>query len=990
MDTPTPNNPKSKTSNRKLIEVALPLDDINAASAREKSIRHGHPSTLHLWWARRPLAACRAVLFASLIDDPDQEGVPAELLTEIDALPAPELPDWRELPLAEQRRQRLFRFIKLLVQWESSNDERVLATARRLIHAATGGNPPPVYDPFAGGGSIPLEAQRLGLEAHASDLNPVAVLINKALIEIPPKFAGMPPVNPDFRLRNLDFGLEGEWTGTKGLAADVRYYGKWMRDEAEQRIGHLYPKVQVVQEADGSYRHATPAEIQNPKSKIQNLTVIAWLWARTVTCPNPACGATMPLVRSFVLSAKKGKETWVDFRLPSLDFGLLDERPRVRFEVKSKTQNPQSKIPEGTVGRKGARCVCCGAPVSLDHVRAEGRAGRMGAQMLAIVAEGARGRIYLPPSEAHERVAASAEPAWAPETELPEQALGFRVQNYGLTRHADLFTPRQLVALTTFSDLVGEAHERVRRDAEAADVGRAGEYADAVATYLALSISKAADLASSQCHWQPNPQHLKIAPTFARHALSMNWDYAEGNPFSDSSGNFWRQIELINEVLSEIGTGKLGNVSQQDAASFVTDLAAKIAVSTDPPYYDNVPYADLSDFFYVWLRHSLKSVYPDLFGTLLVPKAQELVAEPFRQGGREAAQRFFEEGLLNVFKRIRSAQSADYPLTVYYAFKQAESDSDDDNDATANNPKSKTHNPQSSTGWETMLEGLIQSGFAINGTWPVRTERPGRLRETGSNALATSIVLVCRPRPEDARSATRLEFIRALRRELPNALRALQRANIAPVDLAQAAIGPGMAIYSRYKAVLEADGAPMRVRAALQLINAALDEMLAEQEGEYDADTRWAIAWFEQNAFEEGPYGVAETLSKAKNTSVAGMVEAGVVVARGGKVRLISRDELPANWNPARDTRVTAWEATQHLARALDKGGERGAAAILAALPGAIADQARDLAYRLYTTCERKKWAQEALAYNSLVIAWPEIARLAVELAEGGPVQLGF
>ncbi|NWF79204.1 MAG: DUF1156 domain-containing protein [Chloroflexi bacterium] len=991
MDTPTPNNPKSKTYNRKLIEVALPLDDINAASAREKSIRHGHPSTLHLWWARRPLAACRAVLFASLIDDPDQEGVPAELLKEIDALPAPELPDWRELPLAEQRRQRLFRFIKLLVQWESSNDERVLATARRLIHAATGGNPPPVYDPFAGGGSIPLEAQRLGLEAHASDLNPVAVLINKALIEIPPKFAGMPPVNPDFRLRNLDFGLEGEWTGTKGLAADVRYYGKWMRDEAEQRIGHLYPKVQVVQEADGSYRHATPAEIQNPKSNIQHLTVIAWLWARTVTCPNPACGATMPLVRSFALSTKKGKETWVDFRLPSLDFGLLDERPRVRFEVKSKTQNPQSKIPEGTVGRKGARCVCCGAPVSLDHVRAEGRAGRMGAQMLAIVAEGARGRIYLPPSEAHERVAASAEPAWAPETELPEQALGFRVQNYGLTRHADLFTPRQLVALTTFSDLVAEARERVRRDAEAADVGRAGEYADAVATYLAFATDRLAESSNTLSRWQSTGD--KVAGAFARQALSMLWDYADVNPFSSSTRNFLDAIEWIAEVVDELPRSAIAGTATQHNAqeNFASNDILCQLISTDPPYYDNVPYADLSDFFYVWLRASLKGVYPELFGTLLVPKAAELVAEPFRHGGREAAQRFFEEGLLNVFKRIRSAQSADYPLTVYYAFKQAESDSDDDNDATANNPKSKTHNPQSSTGWETMLEGLIQSGFAINGTWPIRTEREARTRGIGSNALATSIVLVCRPRPEDARSATRLEFIRALRRELPNALRALQRANIAPVDLAQAAIGPGMAIYSRYKAVLEADGAPMRVRAALQLINAALDEMLAEQEGEYDADTRWAIAWFEQNAFEEGPYGVAETLSKAKNTSVAGMVEAGVVVARGGKVRLISRDELPANWNPDTDSRVTAWEATQHLARALDKGGERGAAAILAALPGAIADQARDLAYRLYTTCERKKWAQEALAYNSLVIAWPEIARLAVELGEGGgPVQLGF
>ena len=1004
MDTPTPNNPKSKTSNRKLIEVALPLDDINAASAREKSIRHGHPSTLHLWWARRPLAACRAVLFASLIDDPDQEGVPAELLKEIDALPAPELPDWRELPLAEQRRQRLFRFIKLLVQWESSNDERVLATARRLIHAATGGNPPPVYDPFAGGGSIPLEAQRLGLEAHASDLNPVAVLINKALIEIPPKFAGMPPVNPESRKKEIGNsggadalqgahrvaegdgdgsgslspgsapasrgdlrdalsnhtgsgvdpsqyrrglgarvgagegavsryspGLPGgvgdpahpvpgselvsgtrdphptrrdersgphahhyapqeesgvgnskeqiedskalsqtpisyllpptSYKGAQGLAADVRYYGKWMRDEAEQRIGHLYPKVQVVQEADGSYRHATPAEIQNPKSKIQNLTVIAWLWARTVTCPNPACGATMPLVRSFALSTKKGKETWVDFRLPSLDFGLLDERPRVRFEVKSKTQNPQSKIPEGTVGRKGARCVCCGAPVSLDHVRAEGRAGRMGAQMLAIVAEGARGRIYLPPSEAHERVAASAEPAWAPEAELVYNPRYLTPPNYGFDTFAKLFTPRQLVALTTFSDLVGEARERVRRDAEAADVGRAGEYADAVATYLAFATDRLAESSNTLSRWQSTGD--KVAGAFARQALSMLWDYADVNPFSSSTRNFLDAIEWIAEVVDELPRSAIAGTATQHNAqeNFASNDILCQLISTDPPYYDNVPYADLSDFFYVWLRASLKGVYPELFGTLLVPKAAELVAEPFRHGGREAAQRFFEEGLLNVFKRIRSAQSAEYPLTVYYAFKQAESDSDDDNDATANNPKSKTHNPQSSTGWETMLEGLIQSGFAINGTWPIRTEREARTRGIGSNALASSIVLVCRPRPEDARSATRLEFIRALRRELPNALRALQRANIAPVDLAQAAIGPGMAIYSRYKAVLEADGAPMRVRAALQLINAALDEMLAEQEGEYDADTRWAIAWFEQNAFEEGPYGVAETLS---------------------------------------------------------------------------------------------------------------------------------
>ncbi len=930
---------------KKLIEVALPLDDINAASAREKSIRHGHPSTLHLWWARRPLAACRAVLFASLIDDPDQEGVPAELLQEIDALPAPELPDWQELPLAEQRRQRLFRFIKLLVQWESSNDERVLATARRLIHAATGGNPPPVYDPFAGGGSIPLEAQRLGLEAHASDLNPVAVLINKALIEIPPKFAGMPPVNPIDRNQ-----IGAEWKGAAGLAADVRYYGKWMRDEAEKRIGHLYPKVKLPKEHGGG-----------------EATVIAWLWARTVTCPNPACGATMPLVRSFALSTKKGKEAWVE---PVVEPGAP---PRVRFEVRSGAGKP----PEGTVGRKGARCVCCGSPVSLDYIRAEGRAGRMGAQMMAIVAEGKKGRIYLPPSEEHERVAASAEPTWAPETELLYNPRYLTPPNYGFDTFAKLFTPRQLVALTTFSDLVGEAREQVRRDTEVADVGRPDEYADAVATYLALGVSRLSDICNSLCRWENTK--TQVRNLFTRQAVSMLWDFAENDIFAEAAGDYGVSLENLVKALAQTPAIMPGLVLQKDAAS--TSFRSGMMFSTDPPYYDNVPYADLSDFFYAWLRASVKNVYPELMGTLLVPKAAELVAEPFRHGGREAAQRFFEEGLLKVFGRIRAAQSVEYPLTVYYAFKQAESDDDDEEIG-------GTNGVSSSTGWETMLEGLVQSGFAINGTWPMRTELGNRMRGQGSNALATSIVLVCRPRPEDARNTTRLEFIRALRRELPGALRALQRANIAPVDLAQAAIGPGMAIYSRYRAVLEADGSPMRVRTALQLINAALDEVLAEQEGEYDADTRWAIAWFEQFQFEEGSYGVAETLSKAKNTSVQGMVEAGIIHARAGKVRLLKRAELPANWDPAADERITAWEATQHLVHALDKGGESGAAALITALPGTIADQARDLAYRLYVTCERKKWAQEALAYNSLVIAWPEIARLAVERsAEGGAVQ---
>ncbi|WP_165774576.1 DUF1156 domain-containing protein [Candidatus Viridilinea mediisalina] len=733
----------------------------------------------------------------------------------------------------------------------------------------------------------------------------------------------------------------------------MRSYGQWMRAEAERRIGHLYPKVALPKAYGGG-----------------EATVIAWLWARTVTCPNPACGAQMPLVRSFALSKKKGKEAWV---APVIE---RTTPPRVRFTIQADSATP----PEATVGRKGARCLCCETPVGLDYVRSEGRAGRMGAQMLAIVAEGKRERIYLPPNAAHEQIAASATPAWAPETDLPEQALGFRVQNYGLTMHRDLFTPRQLVALTTFSDLVGEARERVRHDAEEAglDAATASAYADAVATYLALGVSRLSDISNALCCWENTK--TQVRHLFTRHAISMLWDFGENSLFANAAGDYNISLGNLIKALDQTPATKMGKVNQKDAAEVASNNQTVI-ISTDPPYYDNVPYADLSDFFYVWLRGALRGVYPELFSTMLVPKAAELVAEPFRHGGREAAQHFFEAGLRKVFERIRAVQNPAYPLTVYYAFKQAESEDEVPDGEQAGNGVS------SSTGWETMLEGLVQAGLAINGTWPMRTELSNRMRGIGSNALATSIVLVCRPRPSDAPSTSRLAFIRALRRELPDALRALQRANIAPVDLAQASIGPGMAIYSRHNAVLEADGTPMRVRTALQLINAALDEVLAEQEGDYDNETRWAIAWFEQYQFEEGQYGVAETLSKAKNSSVAGMVEAGIIVARSGNVRLISRSELPATWNIAHERRITVWHATQHLVHALDKGGETGAAALLAALPSDTAAIARDLAYRLYTTCERKKWASEALAYNSLIISWTEIAHLAAEARRGGTVQ---
>src|SRR5579859_164495 len=850
------------TYRKKLIEVALPLDAINKASAREKSIRHGHPSTLHLWWARRPLAACRAVLFASLVDDPSEhpENFPSE-------------------QEQERERQQLFRLIEELVKWENSNNENVLQQARREILHSTGVNPPPVLDPFAGGGSIPLEAQRLGLEAHASDLNPVAVLINKALIEIPPRFAGCPPVNPQARRGT---GQGGTWNGVAGLAEDVRYYGQWMRDEAQRRIGHLYPQVQLPQEYGGG-----------------QATVIAWLWARTVQCPNPACGARMPLVRSFALSTKAGKAAWVE---PQVDRST--QPPTIRFAV----QTGSGKPPESTVSRKGAICIACRTSVPLDHVRAEGRAGRMSAQLMAIVAEGQKGRSYLPPTYEQEMVAAQAKPQNVPETNLPEQALGFRVQLYGMTKHRDLFTPRQLVALTTFSELINEVRMLIQQDAIDTDLdsinylmvenssGYIG-YGDMITIYLAFLLDKQADLGNALNRWEPVAQCPR--QLFARQAISMVWDFAEGNPLGSSSGSW---TVLLDNLMRSFQSPLMNHerlkpgIAKQSNAADIIQLRTHPLVSTDPPYYDNVPYADLSDFFYIWLRQSIGEIYPELFSTLLVPKAQELVADPFRHGSRTNAQHFFEEGLGKVFSAIRTIGHVDYPVTVFYAFKQTEADDDDDARETG-------VLVQTSTGWETMLEGLLKAGFQITGTWPIRTEMGSRMRGQVSNALASSIVLVCRPRPADAPLATRREFLTALKRELPGALKALQHGNVAPVDLAQASIGPGMAVFSRYSRVMEADGTPLRVRTALQLINQTLDEVLTEQEGEYDADMRWAVAWFDQYAHAEGPYGMAETLSKAKNTSVAGLEEAGVLVSKGGKVHLLPRTELPAAWNPRTDAR---------------------------------------------------------------------------------------
>lgn len=1159
-------------SPRKLIEVALPLDDINAAARREKSIRHGHPSTLHLWWARRPLAAARAVVFAQMVNDPS-ETIEGDKRTRV----------WKDKVEAE--RERLFAIIRELVKWENTNNEDVLEAARAEIrtswrftcelnkkHPQAGelfdpDKLPAFHDPFAGGGAIPLEAQRLGLEAHASDLNPVAVLINKAMIEIPPKFAGQAPVWPGsrasrpltprrqhknwhscgylphcdvpgriqsitFRLGDalpkdaiarlateadtLDqrnrvekwlhagygecllarqdvaaivenallhfdgpryrllawcvmpnhvhvliethqgyplggivhswksftatainrllgragsvwhkdyfdryirddahlaavieyieqnpvqaglvaraaqwpFGSAGEgrdgaretraipefedWSGARGLAEDVRRYGHWMREEAEKRIGHLYPKVAITAEMAESRKDLQPYVGQK-------LTVIAWLWARTVKSPNPAfADVDVPLVSNFMLSTKKGKEAWVE---PIVEGGGY------RFEVRTVAAGdgrPPAEAKKGTkASGRGANflCLVSDTPVSGDYIKAEGQAGRMGQRLMAVVAEGNRGRVYLSPTEKMQSTADSAEPMWKPSGDVPARLTGGTCYSYGLISWGDLFTPRQLVALNTFSDLVGEARDRVRADAIQAGMtdderplaeGGCGAtaYAEAISTYLALATDKSADYNSTICGWISGGETLRN--TFGRQAIPMVWDYCEANITGRSTGSFVSVTGQMHKAIALAPAISRGRTEQADAQTVTTN---NCVVSTDPPYYDNIGYADLSDFFYVWLRRAARTLFPNLFATLAVPKAEELVATSYRHGGRDEAERFFLEGMTSTMHNLVERAHAVFPVTIYYAFKQSETNQGD----------------TTSTGWVTFLEAVLRAGFAIVGTWPMRTEREGRSIGIGSNALASSIVLVCRPRAADAPSIARRDFLRELKAEIAESLEAMLGGEggtspIAPVDLAQAAIGPGMAVFSKYASVLEADGSAMSVHDALVQINRAITDYLTPDSGNFDADTQFCASWFEQYGWRTGSYGEGDVLARAKGTSVDGVATAGVVESGGGKVRLLKWNEIDADWDPQRDDRIPVWEAAHQMIRRLHNQGETAAAELLARMPEK-GEPIRQLAYHLYTLCERQQWAEEARAYNELIGAWHAIVAASHEIGHRGVQQ---
>ena len=955
----------TKPYKKKLIEVAIPLEAINAASGREKSIRHGHPSTLHLWWARRPLAACRAVLFAQLVDDPSgyadkllddskiRKQAEADLVVRLKlwrdrkADAQGNVPDTPEPALedcaADIERKRLFEIIEELVIWENSTNEEVLERARVEIRRSCGGELPPVYDPFSGGGSIPLEAQRLGLPAYGSDLNPVAVIIGKAMIEIPPKFKDREPIHPGAKERQF-------YRNADGLAEDVKYYGDWMRERARERIGHLYPQVELPKESGAG-----------------KATVVAWIWARTVPSPDPAfANVNVPIASSFLLSSKTGKEVWIE---PVVDKQAKTITYRIR---RGGTKGEISSAKEGTKAGRGAnfRCIMSGTAITMDHVRRAAKTG-LGQQLIAVVAEGKSGRNYVAPTQEHYNIAQSAQASWRPDLTISPDRRAFTPPDYGMYTFGDLFTERQLVALNTFSELVQEARNQIEVDGLAADLSPnsaplrdgghgAKAYAEAVSVYLSFAVDRLADAGSSIATWSSS-EFIRF--TFARQALQMTWDFAECNVLSDSTGNFMGAVDWVWKALIGLCPNSIGNEIQHDAQNVVFPSGA--VISTDPPYYDNIGYADLSDYFYVWLRRNIKDVFPSLSSTIAVPKAEELVATPYRQGGKEAAEAFFLDGMRSAIENMARQSSNDYPSTIYYAFKQSEVEQEG----------------ISSTGWATFLQAVLDAGYSVVSTWPLRTERPGRMRAVESNALANSVVLVCRRREATAEVVTRAELVRALKRELPPAIAELQAANIAPADMPQSAIGPGMGVFSRYKAVLESGDSPMSVKTALQLINRELDEYLGGIQGEFDADTRFAITWFEQHGMTKGEYGTANNIATARGISVDSVKHAGIVESAAGKVRILPRDELDDDWEPEDDRHLTVWECLQHLVRQHEKNGISHDTAVFLKKIETKAEAVKDLAYCLYDiSANKRKDAKEATAYNALIADWTELTRQAAAI----------
>ncbi|QPI86372.1 DUF1156 domain-containing protein [Rhodobacterales bacterium HKCCA1288] len=914
----------TQTYKKKLIEVAIPLEAINTASMKEKTnpFLKGHPRALHQWWARRPLPACRAILFAQLVDDPSN--FPDVFPTESEVL---------------RERQRLFTIIEDLIEWNNSSNPSVLKRAADEIEKSTNGELPTVLDPFSGGGAIPFEAQRLGLKTVASDLNPVAALISKAMIDFPARFSGRPPVHDGAREKH-------SYEQSEGLSEDIRYYGKVLRDLAEEKIGKYYPTISI--KGSGEMR------------------VAAWLWSRTVPSPDPAFGgAHVPIAATFVLSKKKGAEAFIE---PVVD----KSSGKVDFLVRySGDKDLLNTAAQGTKKGRGANFVCLlsNSPITPDYVKKCGQRGEIGTKLMCIVAEGDRKRIYASPTVEHERIATHLARPDINEITLPQHSQYIGVLGYGMSTFSDLFSPRQAMCLKELIDLLPEVRDRVEEDINISRQGAGESFSDkekreyirAINLYLGFAIDKLADFMNAHCGW--NAANENISHMFGRHVIPMVWDYVEGNPFGGMIG-IDSICRSVSGGLANAGLGLVGDV-QHTSAQTVSVEEKCVVVSTDPPYYDNIPYADISDFFYGLLRKSQKFAFPEIISTLSAPKSEELVADRVRYGGPEAAESFFLDGMTQAMVNLQRQASDDFPITIYYAFKQNEIETEG----------------VASTGWATFLQAVFDADLSVVGTWPIRTENSVRRRASKSNALANSVVLVCRRKVLSADKITRAEFIRALKRELPPAIAELQAANVSPADMPQSAIGPGMGVFSRYKAVLEADDNPMTVKTALQLINAELDEFLNDLHGEFDADTRFAATWFEQHGNDKGDYGSADNLARARGISVESVKHAGIVESSAGKVRILKRSELDADWDPLEDDHLTIWECCQHLIRVLENDGEYAAAVLVKKIGSDKAETVKDLAYYLYEVCSTKRQdAKEATAYNGLIAVWTELTRQAATI----------
>tara|TARA_B100000212_G_scaffold336040_1_gene308816 strand:+ start:3490 stop:6393 length:2904 start_codon:yes stop_codon:yes gene_type:complete len=945
---------------RKLIESSIPLDAINEASSREKSIRHSHPSTLHLWWARRPLASARAILFCQLVDDPSDIK--------------------EEFPTVEEQdseRERIFSLIKEFVIWENSNNKILFKKVKDKIQESwircckdnadhpqanqlfDPENIPSFHDPFAGGGSIPLEAQRLGLSSFASDLNPVAVLINKCILEIPSHFSEKCPVSKNLNKKGL-FNDSSDSRGSTGLAEDINFYGQMIKKKAEEKIGDLYPRIQITKEM----------VIKRPDLAIyegQKLKIISCQWARAIKSCNPTFShVDVPLATTFYLSTKKGKEAYIQ---------PIIKGDHYIFEVKIGRPENDSQVKLGTsAGKRSAfRCIMSGSPIPYEYIRDEGAKGNITFCLMALVADGKKGRIFLSPTPEYLSLIKHDSPKWIPDLELANNPRDLATTKYGMKTFDSLFTNRQLIALSTLSSEINGIQKKIEQDAlnsgfsndkiSLQNNGRGAKaYSEAIVVYLSLALSRLTNTINALSVWSTSRE--QSVNLFSRQTIRMAWDFPEVNPFSGAAGDYGKTINSMSKTVKNFLSNN-AFATQADAQN--QKISNNKIISTDPPYYDNICYADLSDFFYVWLRSSLRNIYPKLFSTISTPKQEELVANQFLHDNKKNAELFFMDGMTKVMTNLSSQSHPCYPITIYYAFKQSET-----------NVNSGT----SSTGWETFLTSLINSDLCIKGTWPIRTERPTGVKK-GTNSLASSIVLVCEKRKSN-NSILRNDFKRKLTKDLPLSIQKLAKGNIAPVDLAQAVIGPGMAIYSSVKSILNPDDTKMSVRQALIEINNVVDDYLSQNEGELDEDSRFAVTFFESFGYTEREFGDAEGLAKARNVSVEGIVKAGILNSVGGKVNLITREDLPEDWDPLQDDRLCIWEATQHLIKRLEIKGEHEAAELLNKLKritslGDISSRCKSLAYRLFIHCEKNNYAEEALAYNSLIIAWPELEQITAQ-----------